>query len=291
MAGPTYNEGDYVPGKGILMPDGTYRASQPGDVGDNTGDAVLNQTDNSSKTNSSGGGNDSGMSPEDMWTYAAKTGITQDQYNKLNATQQGLLAVVGESVGTLYSSGSSGVTLDDAINNAKNDPSIVQKYSDALSTDTNNFTDTLNQLQQSASITAKNQAIQFQNDRKQLADSEAAAGTAYSGFRGEAQKNLEDTESGIIQSSNAQNLNQLNTLRQNFASKYGTAATPTANISFTDPLNGGNTSISGLDQAGGNQTALSGSTPTLIGSAALQKNADINSLASTNYQTAQLPTL
>lgn len=284
---PDYQEGDYVPGRGIMMPDGTYRATKPGDMGDTTGDAVIAKDANKSSGSSKGSG---GISPEDMWLHASKTGISSDQFNKLNPTQQAVISALGESAGFLYSSGNTGVTLDEALKAAAKDPNINSKYADALNIDTAEFTSGLSNIQTAISTESENNRMQFEKDRKALAEAHASAGTAYSGFRQQAQKNLETTESGIVTSSRSRAQNSLDQLKQSFASKWGSAATPNASLQFNNPLNS-NTSIGGLKTTPGSPDLLTGNTPTLVGSEPISKQNDILTKGNSLYNTGQLPNL
>lgn len=276
-------EGDYFPGKGILMPDGTYRATKPGDMGDTTGDAVLEQDKNKSATK----GN-AKINTDEMWLNATKTGITREQFNKLNSVQQATIAALGESTGALYSSGSTGVTLDEALKTAARDPNINAKYADALNLDQTAFASSLTNIQNAVSTESETNRMQFEQDRKALAEAHASTGTAYSGFRQQAQNNLATTESGIITSSRSRAQQQLDQLKQSFAAKYGSAATPGASVNFG---NTPNTTISGLRTSSENLGTISGNTPSLVGSSEAAKQSDILTKADSLYSTGQLPKL
>lgn len=283
-----YQEGDYVPGRGILMPDGTYRATKPGDMGDTTGDAVIDST----QTKATAKTGKTGITPknlDEIWSQAAKTGITRQQFDQLNPTQQATVATLGESASSLYAYGSTGVTVNDALKAAANDPAITTKYADALALDNTAFTDGLNNIRLAVSNESMQNKMQFEKDRKALAEANAAAGTAYSGFRQQAEKNLADTEAGIVTSSRARAKQQLDQLTQSFAAKYGSAATPVASLDFNSTPD---TNISGLYNPTGIQTeTLAGTTSALTGSVANQKQTEINNKAASLYQTGQLPKL
>lgn len=248
----------------------------------------------SSSTGSSGASGSNGTTAGGSIAYSpnwSAYGVTQDTWSKMNALQQAQVSIVMNQALTGYAQNASSLSVHDALSAAQNDPSIVSKYADALSMDSADFQQSLSQLQQSTSTTAQSNQQQFEQDRKNLAKQEAAAGMAYSGFRNEAEQNLQTSEAGIVTSSNSQTQQQLNQLRQNFEAKYGTAATPQAGINFTDPLNGGNTSISGQLQTPGAMTNITGNTVGtqgaiggVIGTQNVAKSQDTTSLALQNIQ-------
>lgn len=244
---------------------------------------VAKTSNNSGDSKESSSNTQPSIDIEQLWSNAAKTGITREQFDSLNDMQQATISALGEGVGLLYSSGSTGVTVDDALKRAASDPAITAKYADTLKLDQSAFADNLNNLQLSISTDADKNRIQFANDKRALDEAAANAGTAYSGFREKASENLATTEAGIVQSSRAVAQKNLDTLRQNFAQKYGSAATPDATATFNNPT----VSNPGASPA---QT-ISGNVPdSVLGSAAPNKSADIASLAETYQKNAQLPT-
>lgn len=230
----------------------------------------------------------SGIPYDPAW---AKYGITQDIWNSMNATQQGMVGASLEAAKGLYGANASNVTLQQALAAAAKDPNIIAKYSDALKMDRQVFAQNIQQIQQSATLASQQQQTQFENERKALAEQSAAAGQAYSGFRGRAQAQLGQQESGIIQSTRSQIQNQLNQATSAFESKYGTSATNPASINFNDPLAGSNVSLSGLDTTGSQSTdALSGQLAGgITGSQPIAQQQDINSLASNYVSLGQMP--
>ena len=118
----------------------------------------------------------------------SKYGITQDVWNSMNATQRATVGAALAAGSSLYSSTGNKVTLDDALKLAATDPAIVSKYADAATLDTKAFQQNLEQLKTATQTQEQTQQMQFENERKALATSMAAAGQAYSGFRGKAQQ-------------------------------------------------------------------------------------------------------
>lgn len=216
-----------------------------------------------------------------------KYGITQDIWTQLSSTQQAVVSVATGAANALYNANASNVTLSQALSSAANDPTITAKYADALKMDTNTFQQNLQQIQQATSTTAQQQQQQFENDRQALAKQQAAAGTAYSGFRQQAQDQLGEQESGIVQSSKSALQQQLNNATSQFEAKYGTSATNPATAIYQDPNASSNRSLSGLYTPSTPTTEnLTGTTVGgVTGSNNTAKQQDINNLAG-QYVTA-----
>lgn len=214
---------------------------------------------------------------------ALKLGITQEQYNQMDSTQRALIGIVGNIATTTYSTSGSGMTLGEAFVAANKDPNIIAKYSDALKLDTQQLKQSLEQAQIATSTEAEQRQMQFDNAKNQADEAAAAAGTAYSGFRGKAQEQLKSTETGIIESSRSAAKKTVNDLTTAFESKYGTAATTRSQLTYKNPITGIMEPILGQ---------LAGTTNTPItGTVAPQKSSDILSKTQDFYSTAQLPKL
>lgn len=211
---------------------------------------------------------------------------TQNQ----GSTQLGLLSAVSDVAKNAYNTGGQ-ITLDEALKSAANDPNIIAKYGDALKLDQQGFQQALQQTQQQFSSDAQNQQQQFENDRRSLADKYANAGQAYSGFRGRAQQQLGQTESGIVQSSKSALQKSLNDLTSAFESRYGTSGTNPATATFTDPLAASKVSLSGQTTGGGaGASTLSGQMAGgITGTAPIQKKQDTLASAANLYELGQVP--
>lgn len=200
----------------------------------------------------------------------------------------GMIAEVGTSPTAL--SQYSVKNIADALKAGQNDPQILAKYSDMSRLDSQAFQQSLDQLRTSVSTTQQQQQTQFENERKQLAEANAAAGTAYSGFRGRAEKQLAQSEQGIVTSSRAQTQKSLNDLTTQFETKYGTAATNPATASFIDPFASSNVSLSGQKTTGAGPTSLTGVTAGgITGTVDAAKQADISASANQSLLTQQFP--
>lgn len=177
--------------------------------------------------------------------YNASYGVDQNTWGQMSDLQKGLVVAAYAAKQSAYTTNNQQLTFADALTQAAQDPTIVQSYADAAKIDAQTFAQNIAQLQQSTNSTAQNTQQQFENDRKALAEQQASNGTAYSGFRQQAQQQLATNESGIVQSSKATLQNSLNSQTAAFEAKYGTAATTPATTQYTDPYASGNISLSG----------------------------------------------
>lgn len=255
----------------------------------NPNNANTNSSTTSATTNPSGAASAGAPIPYDP--SLATSGITQDIWNQMSPTQQAVVAAAAGAAKSLYGANASNVTLQSALQAASTDPNITAKYADALKMDSQQFQQGLQQISVSSSTQSQQQQQQFELDRKALAEQNAAAGTAYSGFREQAQNNLAQNESNIVTSSRSQLQQQLNDATSAYESKYGTAATTPASTQFVDPFASAGTSISGLSTgATPNNTTLTGQLAGgITGTAPIQKQQDINNLASNYVTLGQLP--
>ncbi len=253
------------------------------------GSTVVQFDPNGNLVNRGGGTSTSGLAYDNSWT---KYGVTQDVWNKMSPTQQGVVAASMSVAASQYASTGSKITLSDALARAATDPNLMAKYSDALKLDTQAFQQSLQQLQVATSTTAQQQQTQFENDRRQLAAASEAAGQAYSGFRGRAEQQLGQNESAIVTSSRAAAQSKINDLTTQMESKYGSAATTAATLPFVNPFTSSGVSLSGLDTGVSSpQTeTLAGSlSGGITGSQPVQKQADILNLASNYVTLGQTP--
>lgn len=265
---------------------GTY---QPTTKYDNDGNPYtvnipVTPTSQSNSTTNNSSTTDSTSIPYD--SSLANSGITQEIYNQMSPTQQAVVSAAIGAAKSLYGANASNVTLQSALEAASNDPTIISKYSEALKIDTNTFQNSLQQIQQSTSTQSQQQQTQFENERKALAESQASAGTAYSGFRKQAENQLAQSENNIVESSRSQSQKELQDLTNAFEQKYGSSATPTSSQMILNPLNSSQTSISGLatNNTPTYDTIESKTTGGITGTQPIAKQQEINSLAS-NYVT------
>ncbi len=218
-------------------------------------------------------------------------GITPTNWSQMSATQQGVVAAALTSAANLYAGNASNVTLSSALAAAATDPTITAQFADALKLDKAAFTQNIQQLQTATTTSNQNLQTQFENDRRNLASASAAAGQAYSGFRGRAQTQLAQNESGIVTSSRSQLQQNLQDLTTKFESKYGTGASTAATASFVDPYASSNISLSGQSApTTPANTTLSGTLAGgVTGSEPIQKQQAIDTLAGQYVTEGQLP--
>lgn len=203
--------------------------------------------------------------------------------------QKALLTAVADVAQNAAAVGKPPVSFADALDLAAKDPNIIAKYADMAKLDKNAFLQQIQTAQTQYGVQADEQKMQFENDRKTLAENMAASGKAYSGFRGKAQENLAKTEAGIITSSRSQQKQALDQLTSAFESKYGTGLTPTASITLTDPLKS-DISISGLYKPDSGTDTLTGvKVGDITGTVEPAKKADILQSATNSYNTALFP--
>lgn len=187
-----------------------------------------------------------------------------------------------------YENNAQQLTFDQALQQAAQDPNIVSTFADAAKVDKAAFQQGLLQLQQATSVSAQQQQQQFENERKQLAEQHANAGTAYSGFRGQAQQQLGQQEAGIVTSSRAALQKQLDDATRAFEAKYGTGATTPASLQYQNPDLSSNYTLSGLYKPQGTSlNTLQGSTiGSITGSQPVEKQNAINAKAVDIYNLA-----
>ena len=145
---------------------------------------------------------------------------------------------------------------------AEKDP-VIQKY---YAEEMNVAKDYLNKNIDLASAEFKSLTEQQQrayiDAKNQLDEAQASAGTAYSGFRQQANKKMETDQSGIVESSRSALQKQLNQYGQEFESRFGSTAL--AGTEIANPLtagtvgNYGNLGYQGASYNPVNYTAIGG---------------------------------
>lgn len=203
---------------------------------------------------------------------------TKNAAPKLNP-QQALLYTVADVNSNAITAGKPPVSFAEALNLAKNDQTITAKYADEAGLDTQAFSQSLEALQTNLNVTEETQRMQFEADKKNLAESYAEAGAAYSGFRGKAQENLGKSQAGIITSTRSAVKEKLQQATSAFESKYGTSATKSAAVNYVNPLTGQTENIVAPTLGG------------ITGSVAPAKQSEINTKAAYNFQTTMQPEL
>lgn len=122
-----------------------------------------------------------------------------------------------------------------ALAQATSDPAIAQKYGDELSIATKNLQTNLTNLADEYKQTdAANQRTFTQQD-KDLADAEATAGRAYSGFRQQAKEKLAAEQGDIISSTTRNLKTAMQNIVSPFEQRYGSKALSTVTIPQIGP--------------------------------------------------------
>lgn len=168
-------------------------------------------------------------------------------------------------------------SLQKAYTAALADPNIVAKYGDIQALDKSNFQSNLQAFQSGLDVDSANQKLQFQQQQKQLADQSAAAGQAYSGFRGQAKQQLDTQQSGIVKSTLSgikQNLQSIGApLEQYYGSAGLNSIAPNLGVNYQNPLQPGASGMINYNPVG-----------TVVGTQGAEKQADVNNRQSQIYQ-------
>jgi hypothetical protein len=126
---------------------------------------------------------------------------------------------------------------------AEQDPTIQQYYAEDLRVGTDALQKNWDLLSQDFSMLTDQEKQQYVDAKHQLDEAQAAAGTAYSGFREQAKGQLEKQTSDVIQSTRMQYQQQVNQLQQAFEQKYGSSALTGLGL---NPLAAGQTTPIGM---------------------------------------------
>lgn len=173
------------------------------------------------------GGTAGGNTPFDPTAY----GISQDVWSTLSPADQAFVQSAAGILSSQYNQGATNVSINQDLMNkaltaAQTDPTIVATYGDAAKEGLQALQFNLGQINASWNTAT---AVQNQNllqQKKDLADQYAAAGTAYSGFRQQAKEQLATSQADVIQSSRSQLQQQLQSLGSQYESQFGSSATP-----------------------------------------------------------------
>lgn len=268
-ASNAHAEGDVWQQNGQWMtmnPDGTI-TSTSGSGG--TGSSGTSGTGGTGNTNTS-------LSP-DMVSALQFLGWSQDQINSASPSDAQNWAMIGEYLQkqvTIQGAAAqvNAESLNQAYTAALNDPTIKGKYADMQASDVYGFQQQMQQLQQAATTTGQQQQQQYLQQIQQMQQQLQSGGQEYSGYANQASNQLNQNESGIIQSTQANLQNNLNQLVSQYQLKYGNQGLygqPTYSslfggsqqgITYTNPMAGsyGYDPTTGLWGPMGGQTNLQG---------------------------------
>lgn len=201
-------------------------------------------------------------------------GFTPEQISSMSPGDQQQWGLVGTylqqqaNLGNVASENNA-LSLQKAYQAATQDPNIVAKYGDLDKSSAQLFNNNLQALQTTTDVDQQNQQLDFNQQQKDLADQEAQAGRAYSGFRNQAENRLNTQQQGIVTSSlsnlKQQLQGQLSPLEQLYGTKGLNNLIGNQSVSYLNPINGQRQNV-GYDQIGG-----------LTGSLGAQKEGDVSS--------------
>jgi hypothetical protein len=162
-------------------------------------------------------------------TAMLAAGISQATINAMSPDQQNMFAAVAAVIQTQYDQNKvvpPTFTTDDLsriMSEAQNDPTISDYYKGLLTQGKDEFQQLYSMTAKEASTQDKANQLKFTADKKALVENTAAAGQAYSGFRGQAEKKLGEEQSGIIESSRQAIQRNVTAMGSAFEKQYGSA--------------------------------------------------------------------
>lgn len=218
-------------------------------------------------------------SAADINSALKKLGLSDAQIATIPDNQKAVFAGIGDYITKQYEAGGvNSVDLQAAAEAAAADPTITARYGDSLKEGVQGFQQSLQSLQTSLTQGMSDAERLFTSDRKRLAETEAEAGRAYSGFRVQASDKLRNDETSVINSSISAAKDKLNSLSSNFESKYGSDAYKTylgsaPSLAFTNAASGYKDSITSAPLG-----SVTGTDPLSQKQDVLTKEADLLSL-------------
>ncbi len=206
--------------------------------------------------------------------YDPSLGVPEELWNQLDDSSKAFVTGVKDVIQSQYDAGQTNVSinadlLNKAMTAAANDPDILSKYGDALKLNQSSLNRTLSDISSEYSQTEKERGIAQEEQRKALAESEASAGRAYSGFREQAKQRLATSQEGVIESSKRALQKELQNIGQTLEERYGTSG-----LYRFSPITAGGLSY----------TPVGG----IIGTEAAAKKADIEAKGLSEYEKVKL---
>ena len=192
----------------------------------------------------------------------------EQAYNSASASTQSAMSVLGTTLTSMAQKSEplpvslSSKDIKDLWKKAENDPTISSYYSDQIATGKTDFTNTVTAMETQDTANLQQLSQQQTTDLKNLQEQYASQGAAQSGFKNQAQTNLQNTQSDVITS-------KLQSAASAYEQTYGTAALQAAGISS---VAGVTASPSGVAIQGVSANLYG---TTLAGTLATQKTTDI----------------
>lgn len=191
----------------------------------------------------------------------SSVGISPELWATLSEADKAFVESISGVLKSQYDQGQTNVSINQDLLNkalvaAQNDPNIIAKYGDAAKVAANDLSYNLASINSNYATADHLQKLQMEKDRKDLAEAEAGAGRAYSGFRKQAEELLGASQANIIQSSRSALKDNIRNLGSTYEKAYGSDA-----LKNLPPISAG----------GETYTPMGGLTGTVPG----QKQADI----------------
>lgn len=179
--------------------------------------------------------------PEDINKELKDLGFSDSTINGLTDDQKHMFAAVGATIKSQYEANKvvpqtfTPEDLNRIFKEAQDDPNIKSFYKEQLRVGADDFTKAITSLGADYQAAKEENNRQFGFQTKELTESEAAAGRAYSGFRAQAQTRLKSDQNSIIESSKRQLQKELQGIGSGFEKTFG-----------SDQLKGLPTSVDGI---------------------------------------------
>jgi len=214
-----------------------------------------------------GGNSDNKASASSSFNYKA-LGISSDAWNALGSSGQSAMSVIGSGVMKIVDKNQPLPTVLDSKEmnklwkEAESDPTIQKTYGEELNVAKDYLNKNIDLVSAEFQSLTESQQRDYIDAKKNLNEAQAAAGTAYSGFRTQASNKIDTQQSGIVESSRRQLQSQLNSAGQQFEQRFGSAALAgtklDTQIGAGDVGTYGNTSYTGASYAPVGYTATGG---------------------------------
>ena len=170
-------------------------------------------------------------------------------WNSLGSDGQAALSVAGKGILNIIKKNQPLPTILDSKEmnklwkEALNDPVINKFYAEDLRVGSDFLTKNMDLMSSDYQMLTDKEKQDYVDAKKNLEETYASAGTAYSGFRKQAQTEQDKNTQDVITSSRNQYQANLNSLEQTFEQKYGSKALADLNVK---PLTAGTTTPVGM---------------------------------------------
>ena len=174
--------------------------------------------------------------PSEIANQLKTLGLSDDTIKAMTPDQQSLFASIGTVLSKQYEQSNpvpqtlTASDLDALMTQAQSDPTIGDYYKEQLRIGQAQFTQAVALKQQDYATLQAQQQRDYAESQKQQNEQYAGQGAEYSGFREQAKQKLAADESGIIESSQSQAQQDVNTLAGGYESKFGTTALNSAGL-------------------------------------------------------------